>query len=164
MIHIYVESVMMIYIKAKLKDPIGSFLRGISPQSSQSSEDEPSPALSSSSASSSSSNHQSTLPFDVAGEALDAEILWCLHVVETHQSYRSCDNLPKLFMRMFKHDPVVQKYQMKKDKTRYFIRYGIYPVFKDNLVTHINLSSWYSVSFDESYNRQQQKCQIDVNI
>ena len=28
----------------------------------------------------------------------------------------------------------------------------------------INTSSWYSVSFDESFNKNQQKCQMDVNL
>ena len=28
----------------------------------------------------------------------------------------------------------------------------------------INYSPWYSVSFDESLNKNQQKCQIDVNL
>lgn len=155
--------------EAKLKSPIAKAFRSDSSSSEGQASSSSSPASSTVSSSSSStscsgSDHSSKLPFDVTGEAMDAEILWCLHMVETHQSYRSCDKLPKLFSRMFKHDPVVEKYQMKKDKIRYLIQYGIFPVFKENLVTNINLSSWYSVSFDESYNNQQQKCQMDVNI
>lgn len=44
------------------------------------------------------------------------------------------------------------------------IMYGIYPVFKQTLKRMINGSSWYSLSFDESLNKDQQKCQIDVYI
>ena len=51
-----------------------------------------------------------------------------------------------------------------KDKCWYFIRYGIYPVFKGKLIDRIKLSQWFSVSFDESLNKEQQKCQMDVNI
>ena len=53
---------------------------------------------------------------------------------------------------------------MKKDKARYMIVCGIYPAFKQQLNTTINASPWFSVSFDESLNRHQQKCQMDVNI
>ena len=44
------------------------------------------------------------------------------------------------------------------------IIYGIYPVFKQTLKGMINNSPWYSVSFDESVNKNQQKCQMDVNL
>ena len=42
--------------------------------------------------------------------------------------------------------------------------YGIYPAFKQKLKSMIDNSPWYSVSFDESLNKNQQKCQMDVNL
>ena len=142
----------------RLKNQIGNFFGASSKQSSSKKKDEETGS------SCSGIQSQLKLPFDLGAEVLDAEILWCLYMVETHQSFRSCDKLPKLFQRMFQHDPVAQQYKMRKDKSRYFILYGIYPVFKDNLIRDINLSLWFSVSFDESFNKQQQKCQMDVNI
>ena len=53
---------------------------------------------------------------------------------------------------------------MKKDKVRYMIVYGLYPALKAKQQTKIHASPWFSVSFDESLNRNQQKCQMDVNI
>ena len=44
------------------------------------------------------------------------------------------------------------------------IIYGIYPAFKQKLKSMIDNSPWYSVSFDESLNKNQQKCQMDVNL
>ena len=44
------------------------------------------------------------------------------------------------------------------------IIYGIYPAFKQKLKSMINNSPWYSVSFDESLNKNQQKCQMDVDL
>ena len=44
------------------------------------------------------------------------------------------------------------------------IIYGIYPAFKQKLKIMINNSPWYSVSFDESLNKNQQKCQMDINL
>ena len=52
---------------------------------------------------------------------------------------------------------------MKKGKDRYMLVYGLCPALKTKQ-TKINVSPWFSVSFDESLNRYQQKCQMDVNI
>ena len=79
---------------------------------------------------------QSFLPYDVGNEATDTEILWCLYMVENHLSYRSNDQLPKLLQRMFRADPVAAKFSMQKDKSRYLVIYGIYPVFQDFQCPH----------------------------
>ena len=65
---------------------------------------------------------------------------------------------------MFKNSPVAQKFKMKKDKAKYMIVYSLYPAFKEKLEVCISSSQWFSVSFDESLNRHQQECQMDVNI
>ena len=83
--------------------------------------------------SASSFRSQSKIPYDVKDDTVDAEILWCLNMVETHQSYRSCEPVPKLFKRMFKTDPVAEKFKMKKDKARYYIIYGIFRHYKAQL-------------------------------
>ena len=64
---------------------------------------------------------------------------------------------------MFPDSAVLEKFSLGKDKARYII-YGIAPAFKQKLRNMINASPWYSVSFDESLNKEQQKCQMDVNI
>ena len=103
-------------------------------------------------------------PFVISEDVLDAEIIWCLHLVQSHQSYRSCNPLPSVFRRMFKICPVAQQFNMKKDKVKYMVVYGLYPALKAKQQTKIHASPWFSVSFDESLNRHQQKCQMDVNI
>ena len=100
----------------------------------------------------------------ISDDVLEAEIVWCLHMVQSHLSYRSCDPMQSIFKRMFKTDPVAQGFQMMKDKSRYLIIYGIFPALKEELISRIKTSPWYSVSFDESLNHQQQKCQMDVNV
>ena len=65
---------------------------------------------------------------------------------------------------MFKNYPVAQQFNMKKYKVRYMIVYGLYPALKAKQKTKIHASPCFSVSFDESLNRNQQKCQMDVNI
>ena len=115
----------------------------------------------------SSSKPQSSVlvaPYDLSAEVEAADIRWCLHMVDSHLSYRSCDVMPDLFKKMFPDSPVAQQFQMKKDKARYMIVFGIYPALRASLIATINASPWYSVSFDESHNRHQQKCQMDINI
>ena len=110
------------------------------------------------------SKTQTKLAYDCKDDTIDAEILWSLYVVKTHQSYRSCDTLGKIFKRAFKKDPVAQHFQLKKDKARYFIVYGIFPSFQRTVISNIRNSLLFSLSFDESYNRDKKMCQMDVNI
>ena len=104
-------------------------------------------------------------PFVMSDDVLNAEIVWCLYLIQCHHSYRSCDPISGIFKRMFGLScQLVQQFQLKKDKARYLIVYGIYPALLKSLRNKINASPWYSVSFDESLNRHQQLCQMDVNI
>ena len=65
---------------------------------------------------------------------------------------------------MFPDSAIPGKFCLGKYKAIYIIIYGIYPVFKQKMKSVINSSPWYSVSFDESLNKNQQKSQIDVNL
>ena len=93
-------------------------------------------------------------PFVVSEDVLDTEIIWCLHLVHSHQSYRLCNCLPTVFQRMFKKCSVAQQFDMKEDRARYMIVYGLYPGLKAKQ-TKVNALPWFSVSFDESVNRHQ---------
>ena len=65
---------------------------------------------------------------------------------------------------MFPDSAIPDKFSLGKDKARYLIIYGTYPAFKKKLKSIINSSPWYSVSFYESLNKNQLKCQMDVNL
>ena len=41
---------------------------------------------------------------------------------------------------------------------------GLAPYFKKELLKKINSSLFYSLSFNESFNSELQKCQIDINV
>ena len=99
-----------------------------------------------------------------ATAALDAEIHWCMKVVESHSSYRLCLNLKLLFQKMFPDSDIASKFAMSKTKCGYFITHGIAPFYKSGLLKEINLSPFYSVLFGESLNNLIQKEQIDVQI
>ena len=65
---------------------------------------------------------------------------------------------------MFPDSAIPGKFSFGKDKVRYMIIYGVYSAFKENLKSMINSFPWYSVSFDESLSKNQQNCQMDVNL
>ena len=48
--------------------------------------------------------------------ALDAEIRWCLKVIQSHFSYNSNKSMKDLFLSMFPDSQIVQDYAMSKDK------------------------------------------------
>ena len=147
-------------VQKQKEDRIGSFFR--KPAIEATVENETAESVAEiESTSSKPSNH---IPYVVDDDVLDGEIMWCLHMVEPHLSCRSCDPMPNIFKRMFKNSPVAQKFKMKKDKAKYMIVYGLYPAFKEKLEARISSSPWFSVSFDESLNRHQQECQMDINI
>ena len=100
-------------------------------------------------------NHQNTLV---------AEILWCLKVVMSHFSYRSCFDLNDLLKRMFFDSEVSAQFSLSKTKCRYMILYGIAPCCRDTLKQEINSSPFFSTSFDESMNSVLHSCQMDIGI
>ena len=56
------------------------------------------------------------------------------------------------------------KFSLSRTKARYMIIYGLFPEFKKKLKSVINSSPWFTISFDESHNKDQQMCQMDINI
>ena len=46
----------------------------------------------------------------------------------------------------------------------YLVKFGLYPYFERLLTNLMNKSSWITISFDESFNRTTQTCQMDVQI
>ena len=56
------------------------------------------------------------------------------------------------------------EFTLGKTKCSYLINYGVAPYFKDTLLREINTSEFFSLSFDESLNKEIQSCQMDVGI
>ena len=55
----------------------------------------------------------------------NAEIVWCLNVMTSHHSFRSCDSLKNSFKVMLPDSAIPDKFSLGKDKSRYMIIYGI---------------------------------------
>ena len=65
---------------------------------------------------------------------------------------------------MFLDSEIASQFSIGKTKSKYMILYGLAPHFKSRLREAINSSIYYSLSFDESLNSVEQKCQFDVNV
>ena len=65
---------------------------------------------------------------------------------------------------MFLDSEIASRFSMGKTKIRYMILYGLAPHFKSRWREGMSSSIYYSLSFDESLNSVEQKCQLDVNV
>ena len=54
---------------------------------------------------------------------------------------------------MFKDSPIARDFKLSKTKCSYVIKFGLAPYFQNVLVSEIQKSLYYSVSFDEALNR-----------
>ena len=104
-----------------------------------------------------------TLNFE--SNSLNAEILWCLNMVNQHLSYNSCSHVSELFSAMFLTVKLYKSFQWGKPKVDIWLSMAWPPTSKKKLLKKINFSFfYYSVSFDESFNSELQKCQMDINV
>lgn len=60
-------------------------------------------------------------------DVLDAEILWTLNTIKHHFSYKSNENIEKIFRRMFSDSSIAQKFTCGERKTAYYAVFGISP-------------------------------------
>ena len=85
-------------------------------------------------------------------------MLWNLIIALGHAS-----SLENLFSCIFPDSAITDEFSLGKEKTKYFIIGGVFAAFRQKLKSIINDSPWFLLSYDESLNRNQQKCQMDVN-
>ena len=62
-------------------------------------------------------------------DAPDAEIRWCLKLIESNGSYRSCLYLSQLFRKMVPDSEITSKFKLSKTESSYIISRGIAPYF-----------------------------------
>ncbi len=97
-------------------------------------------------------------------ESLTAEVLWALKVVCAHYSYKSCENISALFMRMFPDSAIAQKFSCGERKCAYLACFGIAPFFQQQLVQYVKQLDGYVLMFDESANKTTQTKQMDIHL
>ena len=92
---------------------------------------------------------------------LFAEIRFALKTVESNYSQRSCENINELFKVMFPGSIVEEHVKLGRTKCGYLIIHGLRNYFLDILYIEMQQSPFYSVSFDESLNKNLHKGQMD---
>ena len=97
-------------------------------------------------------------------DCIKAEILYLIDCIQHGTSGRSCENKGNLFRAMFPDSDIAKNFTLERTKFSYTLNHGIAAHFKDELITAINDSPYFSVSFDESLNEAIQKCQMDVLV
>ena len=112
--------------------------KGAEPPSTSTSkpEDDPSSSTitSESAPSTSTSKTQGVLPSSITKtDTLQAKILWCLKVVEDHQSFHSCLENNQLSQWMFPDSAIAKNFQLSESKCKYMTVFGLGPYVQDIL-------------------------------
>ncbi|GBM43030.1 hypothetical protein AVEN_215164-1 [Araneus ventricosus] len=97
-------------------------------------------------------------------DVLDAEILWCLKLVKSHFSYNSCNNVGKLFSKMFHDSIIARQFSLSERKAAYICHFGIAPYFQNQVYEDLKQLSHFTVLFDETLNKTNQQKQLDLHI
>ncbi|XP_060782877.1 uncharacterized protein LOC132890101 isoform X2 [Neoarius graeffei] len=111
--------------------------------------------------SSSSREHLGLIP----AKTLEAEILWCLKLTESHWSYRSSEKSGSLFRRMFPDSNIASSFQCGETKSSYLTVFGLAPYCKSLVMDRIkSAQNGYVLLFDESLNQKTQSKQMDIHV
>ena len=95
---------------------------------------------------------------------LKAEIIWSLEVLMPNYSFNSYANNSHLFAVMFEDSQIAQSFSLGSTKLSYNITFGLAPYIKNMLLEGVHEVKYYSLSFDDSYNRIMKKGQMDLLI
>ena len=90
---------------------------------------------------------------------VNAEIRWVLKCVVAGYSNNSNRAMSVFFPVMFP-----ANYRLGPDKLHYSINFGLGSFFKGKLMHDVQNSNYYSLSFDESFNRVTQSSEMDLMV
>ena len=102
--------------------------------------------------------------FALTKEHHKAEIIWALKSVMSHFSYNSAHDITDIFKAMFPDSSIAQHMSCGPTELSYLISFGIAPYFRDLLLADLKQTSCFVVSFDESFNHELQKEQMDFTV
>jgi hypothetical protein len=93
-----------------------------------------------------------------------AEILYVLEHITKRQSYNSAKHSSVLFQTMFPDSQIAKAFTCGPSKMSYLTVFGLASYFETQLIEELDKASFYSVSFDESYNKITKNEQMDFAI
>lgn len=90
-----------------------------------------------------------------------AEILWAVHCVMNHHSFKSNVEISQLFETMFFDSNIAKMYSCSADKMAYLTSFGFAEALKEGLIKSVSEESHFAISFDEAFNKVLQVDQMD---
>ena len=93
-----------------------------------------------------------------------AEGFWALKSVMSHFSYNSAHDTTDVFKAMFLDSIIAQHMSCGPTKLSYLISFGIAPYFMDLLLKELKDAPCFVISFDESFNEELEKEQMDFIV
>ena len=82
----------------------------------------------------------------------------------SNYSFNSCANKSDLFAVMFEDSQIAQSFSLGSTKLSYNITFGLAPYVKNLLLGSADEVKYYSLSFEESYDKIMKKGQMDLLI
>jgi hypothetical protein len=102
--------------------------------------------------------------FVAKNETLIAELCWTIKVINSHYSYKSCEDAGKIFQFMFPDSLIAKTFACAERKAAYLATFGIAPHFLTLLKERAKKQAGFVLLFDESMNNELQSSQMDVHI
>ena len=93
-----------------------------------------------------------------------AEIFWALKSVMSHFSYNSTHDITDVFKATFPDSIIAQHMSCGPTKLSYLISFGIAPYFMDLLLKELKDAPCFVISFDEFFNEELEKEQMDFIV
>ena len=93
---------------------------------------------------------------------LKAEIIWTLHTITAHTSFKSNEEVGKILQAMFPDSATAAKFTCGEKKTSYMCVFGLTEHFSRLLKGDV--SGCFSELFDESLNKKTQEQQMDIHV
>lgn len=96
-------------------------------------------------------------------ETVKAEIIWTLHTVQHHHSYKSNEGIQAVFKTMFPDSEIAKRFTCGEKKTAYLCCFGLAPHFKSLLESRVKQEQ-FVLCFDESLNKVTKNEQLDLHV
>ncbi|KAL7835652.1 hypothetical protein SRHO_G00279990 [Serrasalmus rhombeus] len=113
---------------------------------------------------SSDATSQSTIKnFVSPPETQKAEVIWVLHTVMRHNSFKSNEEISEVFAAMFPDSQLAKSFSCGENKTAYIAKYGIASFIKKELSRSVSEKP-YVIMFDESMNKTTKNKQMDLPL
>lgn len=85
-----------------------------------------------------------------SSQVTTAEILWVLKSVNSNFPFLASQDIVAILRKMDPSSDVFRMMQIKKDKTRYILTHGLYPIYLQKLINRIKRAPVFTLGTDSS--------------